>query len=110
MAKKTEKIDYYANGQKKVIDFIYGFFGSIILNVLLFFLFFSLPGVYNVQSNFVLISSLLLLLNIVMIVLSFNYKRKYLGIGIISAIFLIVLIPLLIFGACFLAFSGSRVF
>jgi hypothetical protein len=93
-------IDYYAEKSRKIIDFLIGFFGTLILGGLLAWLIsFIFRGVYLPMLYLIL----LILLGIV-IYIFFKLNRRYIGIGAISAI----LIPLLAMGACTAILLGGN--
>jgi len=98
--------DYYGdNTGRKVGDFCMGFFGPLILfqllqtPLLIFSSIFS-SGMYTMFSS-ILIFVLALFLGIFFFI-KFKKTRRYISMGIISS----VVIPLILFGACWVLFSG----
>ena len=99
----------YTSGNK-VGDFFLGFLGTFIIDGLIIYLgSLFLQFIYQFDSilNILAVTSsvVLLILNILVIIYLFRNKKKFIAIGIISAL----VIPLLIFGTCtgiFLAVSG----
>jgi len=95
------KNDYYTTTSRKVLDFIVGFFGIITVGIAWSFfgnLLSMIPGFGVFGSVYML---LIPLFSIAAVVASFVLKRRYIAIGMISA----MLIPLLVFGACIIALS-----
>lgn len=118
MEQTPQSPENYPTG-KRVAHFILGFFGFWIFNISVYFiflLFFRLTYrshgpmdlFWNVFGYIFLI--LILLLNIIFTIIFLRSKRRYIGIGILCGMFLLFLIPLLVLGACFLAFSGGGFF
>tara|TARA_Y100000310_G_C20235723_1_gene602309 strand:- start:49 stop:354 length:306 start_codon:yes stop_codon:yes gene_type:complete len=96
--------DYYINTKRKVWDFIIGFFGIWIISTIIGFLFVGIESVVRGSGMFLTLGWILVaILAIVAIVLGFTKGRRYISIGIISSIVL----PLLIFGACWIVIIGA---
>lgn len=94
----SQKPDYYAGDiKKKLSDFILGFFLMPILSIIVILLI----GSYAYFSEYLI--ALFVLLVLAGIVFLFAKGRRYIGIGIVS----FLIIPLLVFGACVIAFSGA---
>jgi hypothetical protein len=94
------KPSYYTTTKRKVSDFCIGFFGGIMLNVLLVFLSFSLSR----SGSFDWIGSLFdLLFFVFLIVYFFKKGRRFIAIGMIS----MILLPLLAFGSCLVLIMGT---
>ena len=97
-----KKGDYYVDSGKKWTDFIIGFFAPIFVGAI----FYSLVLVLNTigiiarrnidEAVSLFLAPLLLLLIIVSVIIAFTKKRRFLAIGILSAL----LLPLLAMGAC----------
>lgn len=92
-----QKPDYYTTSKKKVIDFILGFFGVIIINAIIL-----TASLYAkiFQTGFLFS----IVISIIAVVLFFKNGRRFIAVGMIS----ISLLPLLVFGSCvFVAGAGS---
>lgn len=91
-----QEADYYTTTGKKVGDFILGFFGIVILNL-----------IFGTALSFANLGWANLLISIVvfvfLLVLFFKIGRRFIAIGIIS----IALIPILIFGSCLLLLGAG---
>ena len=81
----------YKGGFSRGLDFILGAFWSFILNGII-------VAALNIHWSFMI---LILLLNIATIVYFFRQGRSYISIGILA----VILLPLLLFGACFMVLS-----
>lgn len=94
--------DYYIDNDKKIKDYYKGFLGVFAVFSLTAFiiqfrgLFYFYSPLVEDSSLLFIISLLELIVLIVIIVIAFKKNRRYIGIGMISAL----LIPLLIVGAC----------
>lgn len=94
-----QKDYYYTTTGKRVGDFMLGFFGYIIINLILVFVFLPLlAGFYWGYSFFPIV------INALLLVLFFKIGRRFIAIGIIS----VILISILIFGSCVLTLSQYR--
>jgi len=106
------KEDYYAgNTGRKIGDFCIGFFGSIIISLILggmnFLLATFLSYNYQIYSFFSIFQLFIFILFIWICVKMFKIGRKYIAFGILAIPFLAILALLILFGACFIAFSGG---
>jgi len=102
-----QKEDYYGDdSSKKVGDFLLGFFGIWIVTYILFIIVASLSSVSIIAS--ILYTPFSLILYIVLIVatlmIASSAGRRYIAIGFFASF----LVPLLVFGACLILFSGFR--
>lgn len=113
-----DNTDNYSSGKNnKGMDFVFGFGGLIIFDVLyaiLSFLF-SIIEYSPIPKEFGLIISITLFilywgLAIGAIILAFKKKRKFIGIGIISFFILKIVLALLLFGACMVLMVGGGAF
>jgi len=105
--------DYYAeDSSRKGKDFMLGFFGMgamlFIINTIIYL---SLSRLANGASSSLALFNVgfSFLIFLIGIILAFAKNRRYIGIGIIS----LILVPLLIFGACLitvLGISSGRLF
>ncbi|MFA6088409.1 MAG: hypothetical protein WC755_00970 [Candidatus Woesearchaeota archaeon] len=103
IVKTTEKIplvEYKLVTGWKSLDVIASFFGFMIANVLLFLLYSFLMSFLftNIISNVpsIMFGLTLFAINVFIVVYLFRAKYKFLAIGLLTSIFL----PLLIFGSC----------
>jgi hypothetical protein len=103
---KKKKPDYYTTAGKKVLDFIIGFFGPLILyffSSLLFSFFYpsgTLLSLAPALFNFIFLVIILLVLLIVFA----QIGRRFISIGISS----VLLIFLIAFGSCLSLLSAYR--
>lgn len=105
--------DYYITHGRKIGDFFIGFVGfyicilvlSPLLSIIIIpiFLLSSFLGSY---FSIFIIGLLYLLIPLIGIIVANKYHRRYISIGIISAI----IIPLLLFGACLVVLGGLSSF
>ncbi len=104
--------DYYINTNKKVLDFLIGFFGVYVAYVALSFLinvisfpiisYFESIGSDFLYSGFFFLSPIIILVFfLVSLWLAFKNNRRFIAFGLITALSL----PLLAFGACFTIFG-----
>jgi hypothetical protein len=102
-----EKEDYYVNAGRKWIDFLIGFFGIMILGVVMSVAFGILPSLGIVSLGYMTmmpwISMIYPLIIIGLIVLFFAIRRRFVAIGMLSFFGLIILLFLALLGACFLS-------
>ena len=86
------KKDYYTHTGRKIFDFILGFIFAPIIPVVI---------MINSRSSTSWVFPLILM--IAGIIVSFIFGRRFLAIGMIS----ILAVPLLVLGACLLAFAAK---
>ena len=108
--------EYYDTKKKKVWDFILGVIGFLIGNVIIYFIIFSIfrlilslmyPNTITIeQISAAMTLAIILAINVTIVISSFKKGRRYIAIGMISGIF----IPLLIFGACMGVFGIISLF
>lgn len=83
-------------------DFVYGFAGALLACIFC-------GGLIALQGNPGTLSFLPCMLAvagmIVVIVMAFHKKRRFIAFGILTVLGILVAIPLLLVGACFVAFS-----
>lgn len=93
--------DYYDTPAKKVGDFFVGFLGNLMLGVIFFYVFsFLMQYFYNL---FPILLGIVIVIEILPLMYFFK-TRRYIAIGMLSAIAL----PLLVFGFCtIMLFSGK---
>lgn len=98
--------DYYDFDGSKWGDFLLGFFGVLVIDIAAFFLCRALTKA-TFPEFFILP---ILVLDATVVAYAFKFKRRYIGIGIIA----ILILPLLLMGACavwvsatFLSNNGS---
>jgi len=84
------KLAYYTNTSRKVVDFLLGFFAVPIIPVTL--------GATFINQGGIVLGIVLMVLALVVALVT---KRRFLGYGIIS----VMLLPLLVLGACLVAFG-----
>jgi hypothetical protein len=95
------KSGYYTRTRRKVGDFFLGFFGSMVLSLLLVVLSAFLS---SLSADYSLVSSLFsLALSVFLIVFFFRKGRRFIAIGMIS----MILLPLLAFGSCLVLIMGT---
>ena len=110
------KRDYYSgSARRKIADFCLGFFGMLIISILVLVLFgrinsliIGLLGILNFSLGSILyqIFSLLILVVIILVcVKMFRIGRRYIGIGMLTYI---IVVPLVLLGACFILLSGFK--
>jgi hypothetical protein len=98
--------EYYDNNGKKATDFVIGFFGfpfaaGTLMQIAT--LLFSLLQKTGIAINAGIVAiSIYLILMVAAIVVAFKKKRRYIAIGIISNLLLV----LLVFGACMAVLNG----
>ena len=88
--------DRYSNNGNKIGDFMLGFFGIITLSVIIFFV---LPGVAFLLSFIVPF----VLIGVILSVFFIPKSRRFIKIGIISALMMPVVFFALAFGMCYLS-------
>jgi len=114
------KEDYYeGNTGRKVGDFCMGFFGVAIIGLIYGGFIFLFNYLFNssLSSNYIMapflgiffqiFQLLILILGILICVKMFKIGRKYIAFGILAIPILAILALLILFGACFIAFSGG---
>ncbi len=95
----------YESANKKLIDFLIGFLGVGVIDIVLGYLLFLIFTSISSPDWLVFLPYLLLLgLNVTVVVMGFRMKREYVAIGTLA----LFLLPMLVFGACigFFAISG----
>ena len=112
-----KKEDYYGdNSIKKLADLAIGFFGAPFVNAIISNIFFILLNlIFKIDNKhetiqiLIIISGAILLIwfNISIIKKFKKMDRRFISTGIIVGLTLLVLIPLLILGACVIMISGS---
>ncbi|MBT3464811.1 hypothetical protein HOD20_02765 [archaeon] len=109
-----KKEDYYGDNKKlKIVDFILGFFGIYIVNLIIFSItriplyaisrlqyFRKYNYLIGIGDNLSIV--ICIIITIVIIKIFFKKKRRFISIGSLVAIG----IPLLLLGACELMFGG----
>jgi len=88
--------DYYSVVNRKTLDFLLGFIGTIFI----LFLFPSISMTFLNSFSAMIIVFLIILVGLP--IYFFNIGRRFIGIGIIS----VGIIGLLLFGSCFMLLSG----
>jgi hypothetical protein len=109
----STKDEYYNQGHSKFLDFCIGFFGLVIIETITYGIYALIifgidrssifSSIFGMAFSF--IGTALFALAIVLIVYSFKKKRRFIGIGMIVVLVIEALIPLLVFGACLIAFG-----
>lgn len=108
---EVKSADYYVTRGKKIGDFLIGFFGCYVLNTLIPSLFFVVFNIFR-NSEFgrwgmdvagFSVTVLTLGLNIASVIYFFKIQRRFIAIGIIGAVVLL----LLLVGGCFAVWAGS---
>jgi len=96
--------DYYFKTSRKVIDYVIGFLGTLIL---LYLSWFPLIGSFYL-SPYATLALIILATAIFIALINFisRTERRYIAKGVKLALLLFILIPVLAFGACFIAFSN----
>jgi heme/copper-type cytochrome/quinol oxidase subunit 4 len=97
---QSKKDEYYTSDGRRIGDFFIGFVGSIVL-VLIAYIFTTFNRSFVSFGALSLFAPLALL--ILASVVSGIQGRRYIAIGIVSAI----IIPLLFFGACWIVIIGT---
>ena len=90
--------DYYSKKSDKVIDFIIGFLGTF---ACIFIFYYLIALIMPVGAKFLPIIIFFILMYLIS-----KIKRSYIMKGIKYALLIIVLIPILFFGACLIALGG----
>lgn len=114
MVNPRHKKDYYDNtNASKPIDFIIGFTIAIVLNIVIWFFVNSIYSIIFQISpfvlNFVITFFIDLILSSIILILIYNKNfkgRELVKKGMILAITLFILIPLVVLGACSILLSG----
>lgn len=93
--------DYYSDtpAPRKIIDFIFGYFGFFVVILVLFFCTSFLSVIFHKSSGFL---SLAMLIGVMVAigVVNIIIKRKYISKGINFALLTLILIPILLLGSC----------
>ena len=108
---------YFGSPGRKVGDFCLGFFGSFLVACLIITIstlmiypamLINEPGLMWV---FIIIQfilpPILLSIFVILVVMSFRRGRRFIGIGMISSLFLPFILLVIALGACFVILSGS---
>lgn len=101
--------DYYSNKSKKIIDFIIGYFGFFVVILILFycdsFVINAFPKASSLPNwiTIILVIAIIIAANV-----TIKKKRKYIAKGTNFALLSLILIPVLLFGACFIMISGYK--
>jgi uncharacterized membrane protein YhaH (DUF805 family) len=101
--------DYYSKTSRKVIDFIIGFMGFFVAAYILYYLVFFGSFVSSGPIYAAVMWTLMIMFPIIILILAntaIKKNRRYITRGINWAIIFIILIPLLLFGACWIAISN----
>ena len=105
--------DYYSKASNKIVDFLLGYLGFFLLVALFFLLPYMLiifPSIAYYYSTIMLLSILILIFLVLWANIKVREKRRYIVRGINFALITIVLIPVLLFGACLISLRGSSGF
>jgi hypothetical protein len=102
------KSDFYTSTGKKVGDFVLGFFGIWVVIVIVSLIFAGIRSLMNIRSGFgsimfFVLPLILLILGLLLMGLFFKMGRRYIAIGILSS----SVLPLLVYGACWVVIIGA---
>ncbi len=99
--------NYYNKKSHKVIDYVVGFLITIVFACLIILILFFSNFRYPLDIFSGPIVALILLLIFIFIAVGFSRaQRRYIAKGIKIALLIIVLLPVLAFGACLITLSG----